>query len=370
MQNWIDTAVKVTPHRSLNVSRGVIRCRDFRDCSDDEILDALRSQGVTSVKHINSNKNGVLEPTNTVILTFNKPTAPSFVKAAYQKISVEPFIPNPLRCYNCQKFGHGKSTCNRHAVCARCCKEGHQDAECHDPPHCANCSGDHPSYSKECPEWIKQKEITSVKFHQGISFREARQVVEQRTMSGNGPSTASGGRRAGTTYAQAISSCHAATTQTDLTWPLDSKIPILVKDLIDVPAVPEVTRPGGVTQASQTSDVVTMSESAAGGGAAAHPSSSVKTVMEGSATAASSGSVRGASGSGSSDSSRGGGSGRGNGSAVTKTQQKPGPALSKTIASSRPPKGAADPVRQYNKYTSLQEMEMDLGPTPTTKRGH
>jgi hypothetical protein len=30
MQTWIDVAVKVTPRRSLYVSRGVIRCRDFR----------------------------------------------------------------------------------------------------------------------------------------------------------------------------------------------------------------------------------------------------------------------------------------------------------------------------------------------------
>ena len=52
MTNWLDTEIKVSPHRSLNCSRGVIRCRDFKDCADDEVLDALRSQGVTSVKHI------------------------------------------------------------------------------------------------------------------------------------------------------------------------------------------------------------------------------------------------------------------------------------------------------------------------------
>ena len=141
MHTWIDIPVKVSPHRSLNSSRGVIRCRDFRDCSDDEILDALKSQGVTSVKHITSNRNGTVEPTNTIIVTFNTPTAPTFIKAAYQKVAVETFIPNPLRCYGCQKFGHGKSSCNRRAVCARCGAEDHLDSECHRPPQCANCSG-------------------------------------------------------------------------------------------------------------------------------------------------------------------------------------------------------------------------------------
>ena len=44
MTNWIDTPVKVTAHRSLNSSKGVIRCREFRDCEDDEVLAALSTQ--------------------------------------------------------------------------------------------------------------------------------------------------------------------------------------------------------------------------------------------------------------------------------------------------------------------------------------
>jgi hypothetical protein len=56
MTNWIDTLITVTAHRSLNYCRDVIRWRDFRDCSNNEILDALRSQGVTAVKHIIAKK--------------------------------------------------------------------------------------------------------------------------------------------------------------------------------------------------------------------------------------------------------------------------------------------------------------------------
>jgi hypothetical protein len=32
MTKWIDVHVKVSPHRSLNKSKGIIRCRDLRDC--------------------------------------------------------------------------------------------------------------------------------------------------------------------------------------------------------------------------------------------------------------------------------------------------------------------------------------------------
>ena len=35
MTNWLETEIKVSAHRSLNSSRGVIRCRDFRECQDE-----------------------------------------------------------------------------------------------------------------------------------------------------------------------------------------------------------------------------------------------------------------------------------------------------------------------------------------------
>lgn len=64
-------------------------------------------------------------------------------------------------------------------------------------PHCTNCGGDHPAYSRECLEWVKQKDITATKFQRNIFFREARQIVEQRTAGGGGSSNVLSGSRAG-----------------------------------------------------------------------------------------------------------------------------------------------------------------------------
>jgi hypothetical protein len=49
MTNWTDVQVKASPHKSLNMSKGIIYCRDLRDCSDEKILDALRPGGVTNI---------------------------------------------------------------------------------------------------------------------------------------------------------------------------------------------------------------------------------------------------------------------------------------------------------------------------------
>jgi hypothetical protein len=141
-------------------------------------------------------------------------------------------------------------------------------------------------------------------------------------MSGNGPSAASGGRRAGTTYAHAAGSSRAAATQADFTWPLESKVPILVNELFGT--VLMVAQPGSVTQTSQISDIEMITEGAVGGSFAAPPGGNAETVMKGSATAVSGGSVRVAAGSGSSDTSRGGGPSFGNDSAGAKTQNNQG----------------------------------------------
>jgi hypothetical protein len=163
LTKWLDVDVKVSEHRGLNTCRGVIRCRDLRDCSEDEILDALQSQNVIAVRHVMTKRDGNQQPTNTFILTFRLTSPPTHITAAYMRISVERFIPNPLRCYNCQRYGHSKTTCNRQMVCAKCGVEGHVDTDCVAPEQCFNCKGNHPAYSKDCPEWVKQRAITKLK---------------------------------------------------------------------------------------------------------------------------------------------------------------------------------------------------------------
>lgn len=219
LDNFADIPVKVTPHRTLNSSRGLIRCRDLRDCEEKEVLDELQAQRVSAVKHIISTRNGKKEPTNTFVLTFDTPDLPKFVKVGYLRVEVEPYIPNPLRCFSCQKFGHGKATCKRPLVCARCGQEGHEDKDCSSPYKCANCSGAHPAYSRDCPQWRHQVCVTKVKFEKGVSFREAEDIV-RRTMPVTPVATI------GASFAAKARTVTTATgTQTDITWPQDKLEP-------------------------------------------------------------------------------------------------------------------------------------------------
>jgi hypothetical protein len=177
---FIDITVKVSAHHYLNSCRGVVRSRDLRDCTEQEVKEGLADQGVTDVRRINAFRNGVKVPTNTLILTFARSTLPPTIKAGYLAIKMEPYIPNPLKCFKCQRYGHHQTKCTREQVCARCGTTGHGDTTCEENPHCINCSGSHTSYARECPTWAREKEIVRVKHTCGISFPEARKVVESR----------------------------------------------------------------------------------------------------------------------------------------------------------------------------------------------
>ena len=104
--------IKVSAHTSLNSSKGVKRSRDLEGVSEDEMLENLSSQGVSVVKRIHIRRDNELVPTNTFILTFCKPLLPDSIKTGYLKIPIVPFIPNPLRCFKCHRYGHGEKACH------------------------------------------------------------------------------------------------------------------------------------------------------------------------------------------------------------------------------------------------------------------
>jgi len=178
---FFDIKVKVYPHPTLNTCKGIIRCRDLANCTDiDEIKTNLKPKGVSDVYRIKSKRDGVLIDTDTYILTFDTPTLPENISIDYQRIKVQPYIPNPLRCFKCQKLGHHFKNCRADAACAKCSEKGHAFDDCQNDYKCANCGECHTSFSKNCPVWKKEKEIQTVKVLQNISFLEARKQVEQR----------------------------------------------------------------------------------------------------------------------------------------------------------------------------------------------
>lgn len=151
-----DIPVSVTSHRSLNTVRGVISEIDFVHLTEKEMLEGLADQDVIDVHRIKIRKDNKEIDTKHLILTFNSNTLPESIEVGYLKIDVRPYIPNPRRCFNCQRFGHGSQSCRGRKTCAKCASKEHVSENCDAAPHCANCEGEHAAYSRACPSWKKR----------------------------------------------------------------------------------------------------------------------------------------------------------------------------------------------------------------------
>ena len=175
--------ISVTAHRTKNSSKGVINCFDLRDTSDEEIVDGLADHGVTDAYRIKSRREGQMIPTDNIILTFDSTELPAYVTVGYVRVKVRPYVPNPMRCFACQRFGHTKTYCRAKPVCGRCASPQHLSEQCEAAsPLCVNCGPNqapHASFDRSCPAFQKEKEIVALKATNNISFREAREIYER-----------------------------------------------------------------------------------------------------------------------------------------------------------------------------------------------
>ena len=183
LDSFFGVPVKVTEHKSLNTSKGIIRNPILKSETEENILEYLKPQGVTHVKRFTIRRNQVIVNTNTLLLTFNSIVTPKTLKIFYQIIPVELYVPNPLRCFNCQRFGHHESNCPADvgSVCERCgtVNHDHPTSQCQNQAKCVNCGENHMSRSSDCDVWKKEKNVMKIKVTQRLTYPEARKVYEQ-----------------------------------------------------------------------------------------------------------------------------------------------------------------------------------------------
>ncbi|GFU43454.1 uncharacterized protein TNCV_53531 [Trichonephila clavipes] len=200
-KSFLDSPITISPHKTLNSCRGVISESDLLTTPDTEILDGFSDQGVIQVRRITIKKDNSVIPTKHLILTFNRPKLPTTIKAGYLNCKIRPYIPNPLRCFKCQRFGHSQNSCRGQLTCSRCAAVGHSSTDCTLEPKCINCSQIHTADSKLCPKWKTEKEIQAIKTNNNITYVEARKLIVPQTSH---------------TYAQAAKSSNkTSSTQTD-----------------------------------------------------------------------------------------------------------------------------------------------------------
>ena len=150
--------VTVTFHQSRNSCKGTIFAPELRHMYDEEILADLKGDGVTHIRPITTFKDGQRRDTNLLVLTFDSTLLPEQINNGWLRKTIRVFIPNPLRCFKCHRFGNGSSSCRQSARCSQCGEAPHDGSECTAPKVCLSCgSSNHLVSSSQCPVWKEEK---------------------------------------------------------------------------------------------------------------------------------------------------------------------------------------------------------------------
>lgn len=182
--------VDVTEHNSLNYTKGVIYCNDLRDISETDILTELKSQNVVEVRKIMKKAQDTLIESGLITLKFASLELPTHINIGYQRTAIRPFIPLPRRCFNCGRLGHSTTHCKANKLCLTCGYPSHIDSEsdeqCKNLNCCINCKEDnnlkyhHSIFDRQCPTYIKQKEIQAIRVIEKTDMKQANIIYNER----------------------------------------------------------------------------------------------------------------------------------------------------------------------------------------------
>ena len=100
----LNISVRVTPHKTLNSCTGVLFAPSYKKENVEDILEELKSQGVTQVARFKPGNDGRISPL--LKLTFAFAKLPTHVAICQERFQVKTFYHNPTRCFKCQKYGH------------------------------------------------------------------------------------------------------------------------------------------------------------------------------------------------------------------------------------------------------------------------
>lgn len=94
---------------------------------------------------------------------------------------VRAYIPKPMRCFKCQKFGHIARFCKEKRRCARCTGD-HEYGDCPAGVQlkCCSCGGEHSVTFGGCEIMKQEVEVQKVKVMDKLTYAEAVKVVKQK----------------------------------------------------------------------------------------------------------------------------------------------------------------------------------------------
>lgn len=170
--------VTVNPPKSETSALGFISDVD-PEITEEELIEAINERSPNKATFVKRSMNARKIMSN-ITITFEGKIMPKKVFIGMNAHTVRRYIPPPLQCYVCQRFGHGSKTCESESRCVHCAQTGHKPKDCPNrekDPVCANCGGKHPACANKCPARQVNKEIIKFKTNNNTTYQVAKSNV-------------------------------------------------------------------------------------------------------------------------------------------------------------------------------------------------
>ncbi|XP_067275529.1 uncharacterized protein [Pseudorasbora parva] len=158
-----------------------------RTVSMKEMVENLKRQN-RSVKNAVRMTRGIEKiETESVLVEFETKDVPKELYYGFMVYNIREYVPKPMRCYNCQEFGHMAKVCKGKRRCARCSGD-HEYGKCGEEvrPKCCNCGGSHSVAFWGCEVMRKEVKIQQIKTKEKLSYVEAVKRTEQEKEQSRG----------------------------------------------------------------------------------------------------------------------------------------------------------------------------------------
>jgi len=143
------------------------------ELSESDIASETEAQ---SVRRVTRWLNRDQIKTGSVILTYEG-ALPDYVSIGFIRYRVKPYVPQPMRCNRCQRFGHIAANCKRQSRCVRCGQSHNLDScpikDDVTKAVCVNCNGQHSAAFRGCSKYQEVSKVLKVSVAQKLSYRDA-----------------------------------------------------------------------------------------------------------------------------------------------------------------------------------------------------
>jgi len=152
----------IIPDLHGEVSKGIIYTSEFHCTDKTSFIEGLKqTERIQDVQEASWIKPRVAT-SRAFLISFYGNNIPTYLHVLGERAhcKVYPHLPSPMRCKNCQEYGHGTKNCTNEAMCGKCGAHHSTNVCTSETRKCVHCSKDHQVGSKQCSVEMKEREIT------------------------------------------------------------------------------------------------------------------------------------------------------------------------------------------------------------------